>query len=125
MAEAQIANRPVIQTRLADPAFAGLPTPERHRPPAATSGSTDPLVAARDAAQHSHRLYMTSELRSATGVSRTHLDFYLREGLIVPTTRTESGYLLFDERELATLRAIIAERQSGVGLREIRARLGR
>jgi hypothetical protein len=71
------------------------------------------------------RFYMTSDLRAATGLPRTHLDYYLREGLILPTARTESGYLLFDENELETLRSIIAERQSGVAIREIRRRLGR
>ncbi|MEA2514501.1 MAG: MerR family regulatory protein [Thermomicrobiales bacterium] len=71
------------------------------------------------------RLYMTSDLRAATGLPRTHMDYYLREGLIVPTTRSESGYLLFDDAELATLRAIIADRAAGVPLREIRQRLGR
>jgi len=71
------------------------------------------------------RLYMTSDLRAATGLPRTHMDYYLREGLIVPTTRSESGYLLFDEGELATLRSIIADRAAGVPLRVIRARLGR
>jgi hypothetical protein len=71
------------------------------------------------------RLYMTSDLRAATGLPRTHLDYYLREGLIVPTTRSESGYLLFDDAELATLRTIIADRAAGIPLREIRHRLGR
>lgn len=69
------------------------------------------------------RLYMTSDLRAATGLTRTHLDFYLRENLISPVARTESGYLLFGEAELATLRQIVAWRQDGLGLREIRARL--
>lgn len=71
------------------------------------------------------RYYMTSDLRAATGLTRTHLDFYLREGLIVPTARTESGYLLFDDAELAVLRDIVSARQSGESLRDIRARLGR
>jgi len=71
------------------------------------------------------RVYMTSDLRAATGLPRTHLDFYLREGLLLPTARTESGYLLFDESELATLRDIIAWRSAGLGIREIRERLGR
>jgi DNA-binding transcriptional MerR regulator len=71
------------------------------------------------------RLLLTSELRAATGLSRTHMDFYLRAGIVRPTARTESGYLLFDEAELATLRAVIAWRQEGVGLREILQRLGR
>jgi hypothetical protein len=71
------------------------------------------------------RLYMTSDLRAATGLTRTHLDYYLREGLILPTTRSESGYLLFDDAELDRLRAIIADRAAGVPLRVIRQRLGR
>ena len=71
------------------------------------------------------RFYMTSDLRTATGLTRTHLDFYLREGVIVPTARTESGYLLFDDEELSVLRQVIAWRQSGVGVRDILARLGR
>lgn len=71
------------------------------------------------------RFYMTSDLRAATGLTRTHLDFYLRESVILPTARTESGYLLFDDAELATLRQVIAWRQDGVGIRDIRARLAR
>ncbi len=71
------------------------------------------------------RFYMTSDLRAATGLTRTHLDFYLRENVIVPTARTESGYLLFDDDELAVVRQVIAWRQDGVGVREIRMRLGR
>ena len=71
------------------------------------------------------RFYMTSDLRAATSLTRTHLDFYLREGVIVPTARTESGYLLFDDGELATLRQVIAWRQDGIGIREIRGRLNR
>ena len=71
------------------------------------------------------RFYMTSDLRAATGLTRTHLDFYLRESVIVPTARTESGYLLFDDDELAVLRQVIAWRQGGVGVRDIRIRLGR
>ena len=71
------------------------------------------------------RFFMTSDLRAATGLTRTHLDFYLREEIIVPTARTESGYLLFDETELAVLRQVISWRQSGVSIRAIRSRLGR
>ena len=72
-----------------------------------------------------NRLYMTSEMRAATGLSRTHLDFYLRAGVVRPTARTESGYLLFDEAEVTTLRAVIGWRQEGVSLREILRRLDR
>jgi hypothetical protein len=71
------------------------------------------------------RLYMTGDLRALTGLPRTHMDFYLREGIIQPTTRTGSGYLLFDHAELETLRAVLRWREEGVGIREIRDRLGR
>jgi DNA-binding transcriptional MerR regulator len=70
------------------------------------------------------RYYMTSDLRAATGISRTHLDFYLREGLVRPTARTESGYLLFDQAEMDRLRQVIGQRQAGRSLREIREHLG-
>lgn len=71
------------------------------------------------------RLYMSGDLRAVTGISRTHLDFYLREGIVQPSARTESGYLLYDERELERLRRVMAWRQEGIGLREIRVRLER
>jgi hypothetical protein len=71
------------------------------------------------------RLYMTGDLRALTGLPRTHMDFYLREGIIQPTLRTGSGYLLFDDAELETLRAVLRWRAEGIGIREIRDRLGR
>ena len=71
------------------------------------------------------RLYMTGDLRALTGLPRTHMDFYLREGIIQPTMRTGSGYLLFDQTELENLRAVLRWREEGVGIREIRDRLGR
>lgn len=93
------------------------------------SGGGDNTVLAEhpvpDAVRPLARFYMTSDLRATTGLTRTHLDFYLREGIIVPTARTESGYLLFDQNELSTLRQVIAWRQDGVGIRDIRARLAR
>ena len=94
-------------------------------PPVASLDPAMPTGAAPAPPTLPSRLYLTSDLRAATGLSRTHMDFYLREGLVVPTTRTESGFLLFDERELQTLRTVLAWRQDGVGLKEIRARLGR
>lgn len=71
------------------------------------------------------RFYLTSDLRAATGISRTHLDFYLRERLIMPTARTEGGYLLFDDSELRLLQEIIAQRKDGRSLRLIRDTIGR
>ena len=92
--------------------------------------TTDQLTAASawptiPASGPAGRLYMTSELRAATGLSRTHMDFYLREGIIQPTARTESGYLLFAASELDTLRDVLRWRQAGLGIKEIRERLGR
>lgn len=81
----------------------------------------EPTVAAAPA----RRLYLTSDLRAATGLARTHMDFYLREGIVRPTARTESGYLLFDDGELETLRAVLRWREQGIAIREIRQRLGR
>lgn len=95
------------------------PTIANHLP-ATGETSTRPADAAT-----LRRFFMTSDLRAATGLTRTHLDFYLRENIIVPTARTESGYLLFDDTELEILRQVIAWRQGGVSIRAIRARLGR
>lgn len=71
------------------------------------------------------RFYMSGDLRAATGLSRTQLDYYLREGVVLPTARTESGYLLFGEDEREVVEQIIAWREEGVGLKEIRQRLHR
>ena len=88
--------------------------------PAETAAPAQPPPAAPTG-----RLYLTSDLRRATGLPRTHMDFYLRAGLVRPATRTDGGYLLFDEGELATLRAILQWRQDGLAIKEIRQRLGR
>jgi hypothetical protein len=96
---------------LVEPTLAPPPTP-----PTAPHPATGPARG---------RLYLTADLRAATGLSRTHMDFYLREGLVRPTARAESGLLLFDEAELATLRDVLRWRQEGIGLKQIRARLGR
>ncbi len=102
---------------------------ESRRPGGQTSSAGDDIVLAEQPvsplARPLVRFYMTSDLRAATGLTRTHLDFYLRENIILPTARTESGYLLFDDTELATLRQVITWRQDGVGIRDIRARLDR
>ena len=97
---------------------AALPAPFQGMipPPAADAERPGPVAP---------RLYLTSDLRAATGLSRTHMDFYLREGIVLPTTRTESGFLLFDERELQTLRTVLTWRRDGIGIKEIRQRLGR
>ncbi|MCO5223094.1 MAG: MerR family transcriptional regulator [Thermomicrobiales bacterium] len=79
----------------------------------------------RQSADTLPRLYMTGDLRAVTGLSRTQLDFYLRDGLVRPTARTESGFLLFDDAEVELVQHIVNERRSGVALKEIRRRIGR
>ncbi|MGI9254308.1 MAG: MerR family transcriptional regulator [Thermomicrobiales bacterium] len=71
------------------------------------------------------RLLLTSDLRAATGLARTHMDYYLREGIVRPVARTESGFLLFDEPELELLRAVLRWREDGVTIKEIRDRIDR
>lgn len=70
-------------------------------------------------------LYLTADLRVATGLTRTAMDFYLRAGVVRPVARTESGYLLFDADELALLHRVLAWRARGISLRDIRTYLGR
>ncbi len=88
-------------------------------------GEPTPLPVATIPSTSLRRFYMTADLRAATGVPRTAMDFYLRAGVILPTARTESGYLLFDDHELAILRQVIEWRARGIGLKAIKARLNR
>lgn len=109
-------------------------SPETHQPTASAPQrrapedrvvSETPSTSRRNADAPLARFYMSGDLRAATGLSRTHLDFYLREGIILPTARTESGYLLFDDSELGVAHQVIAWRQQGISIRDIRARLRR
>ena len=99
-------------------------------PPApGRGGDSTPSVSwglpGRQSADTLPRLYMTGDLRAVTGLSRTQLDFYLRDGLVKPTARTESGFLLFDDAEVELVRLIVSERRNGVALKDIRRRIGR
>lgn len=94
--------------------------------PAAGSSSASGSASGTDGADAGiMRFYMSGDLRAATGLSRTQLDYYLREGLVLPTARTESGYLLFDEAEREIVEQIISWREEGISLKEIRQRLER
>jgi hypothetical protein len=105
--------------------LANAPTaPASHRPDDRVLSET-PATSRRAADAPLARFYMTGDLRAATGLSRTHLDYYLREGVILPTARTESGYLLFDDSEVAVAHQVIAWRQQGTSIRDIRKRLHR
>ena len=71
------------------------------------------------------RLFLSSDARASAGISRSHFDFYLREGLVLPVGRTESGYLIFDEPEIDLLRQIVTLRREGRSLKQIREEIGR
>ena len=88
-------------------------------PPTSTAGASP------DEGSAIPRFYMSGDIRAATGLSRTQLDYYLREGVVLPTARTESGYLLFGEHEREIVEQIISWLEEGVGLKEIRQRLHR
>lgn len=88
-------------------------------------GDPTPLPVAPSPLAPLRRFYMTADLRAATGLPRTAMDFYLRAGVILPTARTESGYLLFDEGELIILRQVLEWRARGIGLKAIKDRLQR
>lgn len=115
-AAATPARTPVVASPSVVPDIVAAPPP-----PTALLASSASFVPA----SASGRQYLTADLRAATGLSRTAMDFYLRTEVIRPSTRTESGYLLFDEAELAVLREVIVWRTRGISLKDIKARLGR
>lgn len=117
-ASATPARTPVVASPSVMPDI--VPAPPPPTAPLASSASFVPASASA-----SGRQYLTADLRAATGLSRTAMDFYLRTEVIRPSTRTESGYLLFDEAELAVLREVIVWRTRGISLKDIKARLGR
>jgi len=59
-------------------------------------------------------------LSRLSGVSVRKLRFYSDAGLIPPSDRTESGYRVFTETDLARLDLISSLREAGVGLDQIR-----
>jgi DNA-binding transcriptional MerR regulator len=69
------------------------------------------------------KIYMISDLASATGLSRHTLNFYLKLGLIKESGRTESNYRFFDQVVVDRLHDIIRLRQAGCTLKQIQALL--
>ncbi|CAN5724312.1 hypothetical protein BH23CHL5_BH23CHL5_27670 [soil metagenome] len=104
-----------LQTRVKDTIAAMAEIP--------LTSTIEPRDAARN--QPQLRLFLTSDVRAATGLSRTHLDFYIREQLVRPIGRTESGFLLFDQAEVDLLTRIVKDRRDGLPLKIIRERVGR
>jgi DNA-binding transcriptional MerR regulator len=69
------------------------------------------------------KIYMISDLASATGLSRHTLNFYLKIGLIEESGRTESNYRYFDQTVVDRLNCIIRLRQEGHALNAIKTLL--
>ena len=68
-------------------------------------------------------IYMSSDLASATGLSRHTLNFYLNIGLIEESGRTGSNYRFFDQTVVDRLNQIIQLRGAGHTLQQIKALL--
>ena len=69
------------------------------------------------------KIFMISDLASATGLSRYTLNFYLKLGLIEESGRTESNYRFFDQTVVDRLHRIICLRNEGLTLQQIKALL--
>ncbi|HEX2840346.1 MerR family transcriptional regulator [Hyphomicrobium sp.] len=71
------------------------------------------------------RIYTIGELSKMSGVSVRRLRFYSDKALLPPTARAASGYRMYSEADLARLDLIVALRNAGVSLGEIRKILSR
>lgn len=69
--------------------------------------------------------YTIGELSRLSGVSVRRLRFYSDEGLLLPTGRTDSGYRMYADADLARLDLILALREAGVSLDDIGKLLSR
>ena len=68
--------------------------------------------------------YTVSEVASATGVTVRTLHHYDDIGVLNPSSRSESGYRIYDDGDLERLQEVLFFRQLGFGLDEIRVSLG-
>ncbi|MGN1142393.1 MAG: MerR family transcriptional regulator [Oliverpabstia sp.] len=61
------------------------------------------------------------EIADLTGVSVRTLHYYDEIGLFVPTSKSESGYRLYDDKALETLQQILFFREFDIPLKEIKS----
>lgn len=61
------------------------------------------------------------EISGITGISVRTLHYYDEIGLLAPTSKTESGYRLYDDKALETLRQILFFREFDISLKDIKA----
>lgn len=61
------------------------------------------------------------ELSNITGISVRALHYYDEIGLLLPTSKSEAGYRLYDDKALETLQQILFFREFGIPLKKIRS----
>ncbi|MBE6883677.1 MAG: MerR family transcriptional regulator [Ruminococcaceae bacterium] len=61
------------------------------------------------------------EIAELTGISARTLHYYDEIGLFAPTSKSEAGYRLYDDKALETLRQILFFREFDIPLKEIKA----
>ena len=61
------------------------------------------------------------EIAELTGISARTLHYYDEIGLLAPTSKTEAGYRLYDDKALETLQQILFFREFDIPLKEIKA----
>lgn len=69
------------------------------------------------------RSYQVKEVARLTGVSVRALHHYDEIGLLVPSSHTDAGYRLYDDRDLLRLQQILIGRELGLPLEEIKRSL--
>ncbi len=69
------------------------------------------------------RTFQVSEVARITDVSVRTLHYYEEIGLLVPASRTDAGYRVYDHGSLLRLQQILIQRELGLSLEEIRLSL--
>lgn len=65
------------------------------------------------------KMYLIGELAKLCKVTSDTLRFYEKNGLLIPSGRSSSGYRLYNEENLAQIRFILKSKQLGLTLDEI------
>ena len=61
------------------------------------------------------------EIADLTGISVRTLHYYDEIGLLKPTSKSDAGYRLYDDKALETLQQILFFREFDISLKEIKA----
>lgn len=66
------------------------------------------------------KMYLIGELAKRCNVTSDTLRFYEKNGLLIPSGRSSSGYRLYNEENLTQIRFILKAKQLGLTLDEIK-----